>query len=49
MSVPAAFPQEDFPRNSLDVVLGRVQAQSGFYSKEKNLAPAGYRTTLLRM
>jgi hypothetical protein len=35
MSVPAAFLQEDFPRNSLDMVLGRLQTQSGFYSKEK--------------
>ena len=37
MSVPAAFFQEDFLRNSLDMVLGRLQAQSGFYTEEKNI------------
>jgi len=37
MSVPAAFLQEDFTRNSLDMVHGRLQNQSEFYSKEKNV------------
>jgi len=37
MSVLAAFLQEDFPRNSLDMVFGRSQTQSGFYTKEKNV------------
>jgi hypothetical protein len=37
MSILAAFVQEDFHRNSLDTGLGRLQPQSGFYSKEKNV------------
>jgi hypothetical protein len=37
VSVPAAFLQEDVPRNSSDMVLCRPQTQSRFYTKEKNL------------